>query len=119
MKIKSLIAVFDKALFYKRFDAEVNKSHIKYDWDGGHCYSYISHPLVENNFDDDAEQYANDWLYENDECPPCAIHLYKDGTVGSGCGCHDNLTDPEVIDSIVKELEAIPKRSKYLVTREE
>jgi hypothetical protein len=73
-----------------------------------------------NGLNDEAEEYANAWLYDNDECPSCAIHLYKDGTVGSGCGCHDGITDPEEIREIVKQLEALEVDSevKHLVTRE-
>ena len=62
----------------QEFDLSVDVSHIKYDWDAGHSYSYIDHTVMTkalNELDsaehDEFTDHANNWLYENDECPPC------------------------------------------------
>jgi hypothetical protein len=76
--------------FKDKFDKEVNTSHIKYDHDGGHSYSYIDHPIMEfindssvkENQMNELEEYAYNWLYSHDECPPCIL----DG----GCGCNES-----------------------------
>ena len=55
----------------RKFDSEVNTSHIEYDWDGGSCYSSINHPLLNIELEDLLEQYAwedfyNGWLSDNE-----------------------------------------------------
>ncbi len=93
------------------FIDQVTTNHIKYDWDGGHCYSYIDHPLMNQDFDDQDQQdawdeFTNEWLYENDNCPPCQISI-TNGVVKSSCGCHDHLDynkDREEVESIITEL---------------
>jgi hypothetical protein len=99
----------------QKFMDQVNVSHIKYDWDGGHCYSYIEHPLMNVEWEEEGEQdewddFTHSWLYENDECPPCQISIV-DGVVGSGCGCHDHLNyenDRKEVEDIIMELENHP-----------
>jgi hypothetical protein len=119
-------------LLLKEFD-ECQKKDIEYDWDGGHCYSMIKSDvydelcrLTEDNqsLNDYVEDHCNEWMMEHEERPPCQIHVYKDGTVGSGCGCHDHL-DPvqesEEIQDILIELSKLEKNEgyKYLITVEE
>jgi hypothetical protein len=123
MEIKKIFDTLTSTMLIERFNKEVNKSHIEYDWDAGHCYSYIKHPiydLILDSGDQAADEHATKWLYENDECPPCCINLNKDGTVSSSCGCHDGLTDPQRIKDIVEELEDIQKKTgiSFLVTRD-
>lgn len=97
----------------EEFGRCVNTTHIKYSWDAGHAYSYIDHPIMDVNVDhltqderDQWEEFTNEWLYANDECPPCQIDV-KDGKVGSGCGCHDGLSleeDKEEVEAIIDKL---------------
>ena len=56
-----------------QFDSEVNESHIQYAWDGGWCYTYIDHPvmeLAENELDEDNLDYfqchTDEWLSEHE-----------------------------------------------------
>jgi hypothetical protein len=68
-----------------RFDKEVKLEHIKYDYDGGHAYSYIDHPAASikfDNSDDEAEfeDHKNNWLYNHDDVPECEQ--------GGACGCN-------------------------------
>lgn len=94
------------------FRDQVEVSDIKYDWDSGHCYSYIDHPLVNQEFSnqedqDDWDDFCSEWLYSNDECPPCQISV-ENNVVSSGCGCHDHLDyviDREEIEGIIEELQ--------------
>ena len=99
-----------------------NLKYIKYDHDCGHSYSYIDHPIVQECEDTpELEEILNEWLYENDECPPCGIYIKKDGSSKSSCGCNDNL-DKEQIRDIVEELTEFSKSEgldvKYLVSYE-
>ena len=92
---------------------------IKYDWDGGHCYSYIDHPTMDKlDEEDDLQELLNTWLYENDECPPCAIHINKDGSIRSSCGCHDDQhASEECIQGVLVELIELEKNGyTYLIT---
>ena len=106
----------------KNFIKEGNYDCIKYNWDDGHSYSYVDHPLMEEVEEcDELEGKMYDWLYENDEKPPCQIHVNKDGTVGSSCGCHDHL-DPvqesDEISDILHELTLLQRENddEYLIT---
>lgn len=98
----------------QEFISTVCKDNIKYDWDGGHAYSYLDHPLIDIEFEDEDEDnewmdFTNEWLYENDELPPCQISVWN-GVVESSCGCHDYLDidkDREEIEDIITELERI------------
>lgn len=57
------------------FDKVVSVEHITYEWDGGHCYSSIEHPLMEVaehelESEDERDQwydYTNSWLSEHEE----------------------------------------------------
>ena len=131
--VKSILDVLKVQLLLHEFDKSTDKT-ITYDWDGGHCYSSIECPIHDKLMDLDGEvsdelfgrieDHCNTWLYENDDCPPCQIHVYKDGRVGSGCGCHDHL-DPvqesEEIQDILIELSELEKNEghKFLITVEE
>jgi hypothetical protein len=69
---------------------------VGYDWDGGHAYSYLkSTPNAEHLSADEQyefEDFCNDVLYNNDDnLPPCEIHLDENFIVHSSCGCHDHL----------------------------
>lgn len=101
--------------FKQMFTDQIDTSHIKYDRDGGHTYSYIEHPLMTMMYEqfsdeevDELEDFTNDWLYDNDECPPCGIGIdHENKQIGSGCGCHDHLDydrDREEWESIVSIL---------------
>lgn len=75
--------------FKAKFDAEIHTGHIKYDWDSGHSYSYIDHPIIadaeEQLNDEEADDfrcYTDTWLYDNDQCPPC----FPRGE----CGCNED-----------------------------
>lgn len=64
--------------FYNKFLETANKSHIKYGWDCGHSYSYLDHPIfAEAKAGLTEEAYyefmdkCEEWLHDNDECPPC------------------------------------------------
>jgi len=117
MSDKKLIKDVELLLLKGRFDKEVNTTHINYDWDGGHCYSYISHPIMELIEDVPGfEEYTNDWLYSNDDCPPCEIHITKDGEVSSRCGCHDNIDD-DTRNGVLYELTSLQRSTKneYLI----
>ena len=124
MKVKLMLEEFDKC----------DKKTITYDWDAGHSYSIIKSDiyskmikLCEDNelphLEDEVTDHCNEWLYENDECPPCEIHVSKMGEVSSGCGCHDHL-DPiqesEEIQDILIELSELEKtyNNPYLITVE-
>lgn len=98
----------------QQFKDQVNTTHIKYDRDGGHSYSYIEHPLMDDldngtlSVNDTllCQEHSDEWLYENDNCPPCELEI-KDGKVSSGCGCHDHLDyelDKEEVEEIIGEL---------------
>ncbi len=96
-----------------QFFSQVNTSHIKYGWDAGHAYSYIEHPLMDElhaSIDDVdswvCEDKAHDWLYDNDECPPCELHVI-DNQVVSPCGCHSHLDykhDKDEVEDIIEKL---------------
>ena len=122
MNVKLKLAEFDRC----------DKKTITYDWDG-HCYSILKSDIydelckmTEDNQDlnDYVEDHCNEWMSENEDRPPCQIHVYKDGSVGSGCGCHDHL-DPvqeaEEIQDILMKLSELEKNQgyKYLITVEE
>jgi hypothetical protein len=99
------------SLLKQQFSEQVTTDSIKYDWDGGHSYSYIDHPLMSVEFtnqddQDEWELFTNDWLYENDNCPPCQLEIFE-GRVCSMCGCHDHLDynkDREEVEEIINEL---------------
>lgn len=129
MKELLVINVKMKLLEFDKCD----KKDITYDWDAGHCYSSIKsdiynelltmtedHPELEDHVMD----YCNEWLYNNDECPPCAIHVNKDGTSGQGC-CYDSYVHTvdetnDIIDQLTQHckdndcMSSIP----YLISRE-
>ena len=130
--MKELVTV-SVLLKLKEFDKSTDKT-ITYDWDGGHSYSSIKCKIYDEmielceqnglrDLEDKVIDHCNEWLYENDECPPCCIHVSKDGEVSSGCGCHDHL-DPvqesEEIQDILTELSELEKQNgwKYLITVE-
>jgi hypothetical protein len=136
MSITSLMMPVKLALFKKKFDEIVNIGHIKYDWDASHCYSYLQHPifseweeilkqLPSDQYDewyDAFLDHTNEWLYQNDECPPCAIYInHKTKEVRSSCGCHDGAEYSEALDA-VEELKQFAKANdrkiEYLVTEE-
>lgn len=84
IKVKLLLVAFD----------ESTTKSIIYDWDGGHCYSTIICPIYDKmmvltedhqDLNDMVEEHCHGWLYDNDDCPPCAIHVNKDGTSSQGC----------------------------------
>lgn len=117
----------------REFDTHITTHFIKYDWDAGHCYSYIDHPLMkelELLFEEDQElmdegyDYSNSWLYENDDCPPCAIHInHTTKEVSSGCGCHDNLPYKEGLDkkqALISHLKLTNQMNtqQYVITEE-
>lgn len=96
--------------FKARFDSEVNSSHITVDWDAGHCYSGINHPLhnvynldMSDDDIDEAEQYACDWLGENEPalyCVPSLINeLCGDCVVADECWGY-NTTGEERLDHV-------------------
>ena len=102
----------------QEFKEKVNTSHIEYDWDGGHSYSYINHPIMNEGDEYDGvwskedymewEEFTNGWLSDNDDRPPCDIYIdHKTKTVHSGCGCHDNLhyhNDRKIWEDIISKL---------------
>ena len=68
--------------YRQQFRDQVKFEHIKYDWDAGHAYSYIQHPLmdelIELEFSDNAPEWIGDlicetdvWLSDNEELPLC------------------------------------------------
>lgn len=104
-----------------QFYAEVNESHIKYDWDGGHAYSYIDHPLMDQLYDTSfhmsyedssfCEEKSLNWLYDNDDCPPCELHII-DNQVCSPCGCYSHLDyerDKDEVEDIIEKLMEFKK----------
>ncbi len=79
---------------------------IRYDWDAGHSYSYIDHPIVvECEGDEELEERLSEWMSENEQRPPCAIYVDKEGCAQSGCGCHDDLTSSEVQEVLIELTE--------------
>ena len=70
----------------QRFDTEVKVSDIKVDWDSGHCWSYIHHPLMdevrEMDLSEEDEQlwdeYTTEWLYDNDPQGYCVPELINE-----------------------------------------
>jgi len=99
----------------KRFITDPNSvKYIKYDWDGGHAYSYIDHPIMDGIEEyESLEQVMYKWLYDNDQCPPCAIYVdLTNHEVSSGCGCHDDLTYEEGLD-VVNQLKEFCKDPNY------
>ncbi len=58
--------------------------------------------------DDEWLDFTNEWLYDNDDCPPCDIYIDQENEqIKSGCGCHDDLDfnqDREIWEGIVFEL---------------
>ena len=113
-------------MLLKEFD-ECKLKDIEYDWDAGHCYSSIKdcpsytklHEEHEEHYDE-IEDHCNEWLYNHDECPPCEIHVKKDGQVSSGCGCHDGICEEERSD-VLHRLTIIQEETnnQYLITMEE
>ena len=114
MNIRTIVDTLGIHELKARFDKEVNTSHIIYDWDGGHCYSSINHPImseISTKFEcinEDAHNemldYTNDWLNKNDRCPPCAIYINRrTKEVSSSCGCNNTLTFEEGMD-VAREL---------------
>ena len=96
----------------RMFTKQVNTSHIEYDRDGGHSYSYIKHPLMSGHEWEDDDRwldFTNEWLSENEDLPPCDIYVnHKEQKIESSCGCHDGLdyhNNREEWESIVFELE--------------
>ncbi|CAB4125674.1 hypothetical protein UFOVP53_197 [uncultured Caudovirales phage] len=63
---------------------------IKYDWDGGHAYSYIGgktgdvittgESVLSREEFDELDSIAHTWLYDSDDCPPCLFN--------GECGCN-------------------------------
>jgi hypothetical protein len=119
IKVKLLLKEFDKC----------SEKSITYDWDGGHCYSIIKSDVYNkmmevcqsNDLEDleyEVNDHCNQWLYEYDECPPCAIHINKDGSVGSSCGCHDDdhTSDEHIQDAIVELIKLEKDYGPYLIT---
>ncbi len=105
-----------KKLFNDKCNDVNSDLDIQYDWDCGHCYSYLvgvpdySHLSQEEQ--DEFEDLTNLWLYDNDECPPCEIGFGPDMKVESSCGCHDHLDyvkDREDIENIILWLTACGK----------
>ena len=96
----------------QRFASSVRIEHIKYSWDAGHAYSFINHPLMDELDDMDeldsdmCRIFSNDWLYENDSCPPCKIYIV-DGVVRSICGCHDHLDYEKDREEILKIIDML------------
>jgi hypothetical protein len=71
------------------FHSTVTKSDIKYDWDCGHSYSNLVHPVLEKGElhlspedNDELNDHVSEWQSNNDECPPCFP--------GGECGCNVN-----------------------------
>ena len=106
----------------KLFIEQSNTNYIKYSHDAGHSYSYIEHPLIEDVEEyPELEELLDSWLYENDECPPCQIHVFKDGTVTSSCGCHDHydpVQENEELSDLLHgmTLEQRKTNNSYLIT---
>jgi len=104
-----------------KFLKEATYECIKYDWDCGHCYSYIDHPVYDklSEMIDDCvdlelrgqlealQEQCNEWLYSNDDCPPCQIYVNSDGTGGQGC-CDDvRVKDKEeTLSQVMNLIEA-------------
>lgn len=120
MSLASLTLTAQLKVFEQRFKNEVTTDHIKYDWDSGDSYSYIEHPVMREWDDlirrvagDDYDywydmfaDFTNEWLYENDECPPNAMHVNADGT-GGGAGFQcEELDVDECIERQRELLEA-------------
>lgn len=100
-----------------------NLKYIKYDWDGGHSYSYIDHPIVDECDEiHELQDKLNEWLYSHDECPPCEIYIKKDNNgkvvdTTSPCGCHDKMNyDEDTLQDIIDELNEVnPKYGVKIV----
>ena len=104
--------------YQQMFMDQIDESHIKYDRDAGHSYSYIDHPMMSEIYDLDGPdcddwvveliQFCDEWLSEHEECPPCDIYIdHKNQEILSSCGCHDHLDyheDREEWEDIVTEL---------------
>ena len=134
MEIKELLIPIETKLvqeMLKEFDKSRDTSQIKYDWDGGHCYSYIESPAyaklmelevkISRDMFDMIDEHCNEWMYEWERRPPCEIHIFKNGLSRSMCGCHDDNTKEEV-EEAVSELESYCKEHneeiEYCITRE-
>ena len=120
-------------VFMKRFRDEVTYEHIKYDWDSGCCYSYISHPVM-SEWDDLITRVAgddynywydlfadetNEWLYSNDECPPHAIHVNADGTGGDQFDKYDVEETTELQEQLLAAGIANDCPVWYLITADD
>ena len=86
---------------------------IGYDWDCDHAYSYLKdlpdYSHLSESQQQEFEDFTNEWLYENDECPPCQIHIGADMKAYSKCGCHDGkdlVNDREDIENTIAWLTA-------------
>jgi hypothetical protein len=86
---------------------------IGYDWDCDHAYSYLKNVPDYSHLSEseqaEFEDFTGEWLYENDECPPCQIHIDDDMVVSSRCGCHDGkdyIKDREDIENTIRWLAA-------------
>lgn len=79
---------------------QVNYTHIQVDWDSGHYYSFVNHPLMNDpEFMDDheLEHFINDWLSENEPSGVCVPDLInKLGGNVVECECSDHLSDDDI-----------------------
>lgn len=85
--------------FKRTFDTSVTINDIKLDWDSGHCYSFIDHPvmrLIDELEDEDErnqwDDYANDFMFDNVVSldTACRPEIGPDGTFSTMCGCHNS-----------------------------
>lgn len=103
-RIKNIILTFRVKNFINDKDSW---KYIKYDWDCGHSYSYIDHPLMDQVSDyPDLEGMMYTWLYDNDDCPPCGIYVKKDGTSSRGCCYEDDVNSVSETNDLINEIRS-------------
>lgn len=101
----------------QRFDREIKVSDIKYDWDSGHCYTHIVHPLMDEvmNMDltqdqeDEWSEYTNEWMSENqgpEYCVPELINELVGKSVVVSCE-HGDLKGEELVDHVVGFIDLV------------
>jgi hypothetical protein len=68
--------------FVKEFESVVNSGHIEVGWDAGHCYSYITHPLMdklgelsEEDQDEFNGVFLSEWMGDHEPTLYCVPEL--------------------------------------------
>lgn len=106
--------------FKAAFDSSVNLKHIKCDWDDGHQYLFIDHPVMYSIDDvsdpddqDQCHEYADEWLSESDRtmngARACVPGINSDGSFTTACGCRESrgYSNEENIGYLTEFIDAV------------